>query len=156
MIWDHDKYWEASPGSTLKGFNNGLTIFYDLDEIFNKIWASCKISLKLRIWVFFEKYRKSTSGLIGSFWYVRKWKKHVQMMFPWCYHDWKIFEMKQIFQLFRIFLCYLLLSLFDALDKALRWHVWKFENVFSTNRSSYEPKLSSFGNESSPIFGEFF
>ena len=37
MIWDHDKYWKASPGSTLKGFNNDLTIFYDLDEIFNKI-----------------------------------------------------------------------------------------------------------------------
>ena len=37
MICDHDMYWKASTGSTLKGFNNGLTIFYDLDEIFNKI-----------------------------------------------------------------------------------------------------------------------
>ena len=37
MIWHHDKYWKASPGSTLKGFNNGLTIFYDLDEFFNKM-----------------------------------------------------------------------------------------------------------------------
>ena len=36
MIWDHDKYWKASPGSTLKGSNNGLTIFYDLDEFLNK------------------------------------------------------------------------------------------------------------------------
>ena len=37
MIWDHDKYWKASPGSTLKGFNNGFTIVDDLDEISNKI-----------------------------------------------------------------------------------------------------------------------
>ena len=37
MIWDHDKYWKASPRSTLKDFNDDLTIFYDLDEIFNKI-----------------------------------------------------------------------------------------------------------------------
>ena len=37
MIWDHDNYWKASPRSTLKGSNNGLTIFDDLDEIFSKI-----------------------------------------------------------------------------------------------------------------------
>ena len=37
MILDHDKYWKASPGSTLKDSNNGLTIFDDLDEFFNKM-----------------------------------------------------------------------------------------------------------------------
>ena len=100
MIWDHDKYWKASPGSTLRDFNNGLTIFYDLDEIFNKIRAPCKISLKVRIWNFFEKYRKSTSELVRSLWYVRRWKKHVRMMFPRCCHDWKNFEMNIFFKIF--------------------------------------------------------
>ena len=103
MIWDHDKYWKTSPVSTLKGFNNGLTIFDDLDEILNKIWVCCKIRLKLKIWSFFENYRKSTSGLLGSLWYVRKWKKHVRKMFPWCWYGWKILKMKLIFQIFWIF-----------------------------------------------------
>ena len=49
MIWDNDNYWKTSAGSTLEGFNNGLTIFCELDEIFNKISVSCKISLKTRI-----------------------------------------------------------------------------------------------------------
>ena len=66
MIWDHDNYWKTSPGSTLEGFNNGLTIFYDLDEIFNKISALCKISLKTRFSNFFEKYRNSMSRLLRS------------------------------------------------------------------------------------------
>ena len=99
MIWDHDKYWKASPGSTLKDFNNVLSIFCDLIEIFNKIWASCKISLKMRNWSFFEKYRKSTPGPVKSLWYVRIWKKHIRMMFQRCYHDWKKFKRSKAFSL---------------------------------------------------------
>ena len=30
MIWDHDRYVKASPGSTLQSSNNGLIIFDDL------------------------------------------------------------------------------------------------------------------------------
>ena len=30
MIWDHDKYMKAYPGSTLRIPNNGLTIFDDM------------------------------------------------------------------------------------------------------------------------------
>ena len=55
MVWDHGNYWKTSPGSTLEGFNNGLTIFYDLDEIFNKTLALCKISSKTKFSNFFEK-----------------------------------------------------------------------------------------------------
>ena len=30
MIWDHDRYVKASPGSTLQSSNHGLTISHDL------------------------------------------------------------------------------------------------------------------------------
>ena len=36
MILGLDKYWKASPGSTLKGFNIGLTVFKDFDEFMTK------------------------------------------------------------------------------------------------------------------------
>ena len=136
MIWDHDKYWKASPRSTLKDFNNDLTIFYDLDEILNKIWAPCKISLKMKIWSFFEKYRKSTSRLIKSFWYVRRWKKHAQMMFPRCCHDWKNFEMNIFFKIFYAifywgFLCIIPLGLSLCL-----YFPWLFKKKMSFKKFS--------------------
>ena len=36
-FWYDDRYWKASPGSTLNDFNNGLAIFYDWSSFFNKI-----------------------------------------------------------------------------------------------------------------------
>ena len=33
MIWDQDKHWKASTGSTLEGFKLGLIIFDEMDAI---------------------------------------------------------------------------------------------------------------------------
>ena len=58
VLWYDDWYWKASPGSTLNDFNDGLTTFHDLSSCFNKIWASCKFSLKSWNSNFFFKKRK--------------------------------------------------------------------------------------------------
>ena len=62
-FWYDDRYWKASPGSTLNDFNNGLAIFYDWSSFFNKISASCKFSLKTWNSNFFFKIQKSMSRL---------------------------------------------------------------------------------------------
>ena len=100
MVWDHDNYWKTSPGSILEGFNNGLKIFYDLDEIFNKISAHCKTRLKTRFSNFFEKYQKSMCRFLRSLWHVQRWKKHVRIMFPRCWYDWKNFKIKFFLKIF--------------------------------------------------------
>ena len=46
MIWDHDRYVKASPGSTLQSSNNGLTIFYDLGRKAGNFSISNKICCK--------------------------------------------------------------------------------------------------------------
>ena len=61
MIWDHDRYVKASPGSTLQSSNDGLTI---LDDLGRKSGISCcskEIRCKKRISNFFEKQRNLMS-----------------------------------------------------------------------------------------------
>ena len=48
MIWDHDKYVKASPGSTLQSSNNGLTISDDLGRKSGILSASKQIRFKKR------------------------------------------------------------------------------------------------------------
>ena len=90
VFWYDDRYWKASPGSTLNDFNDGLTIFYDLSSFFNKISASCKFSLKSWNSNFFFKKRKSMSRLKIFKNRYYEMKAHVRKMFPRCYHIWKI------------------------------------------------------------------
>ena len=82
MIWDHDRYVKASPGSTLQSSNNGLTISDDLGRKSGIFWASKQIRFKKRFWDFFEKYRKSMSRSKKSFWYHSESKEHTQNIFP--------------------------------------------------------------------------
>ena len=100
VFWYDDRYWKASPGSTLNDFNDGLTIFHDLSSFFNKISTSCKFSLKTSNSNIFFKKRKSMSRLQIFKNRYYEMKAHVRKMFPRCYHIWKIiliFEKSWIF-----------------------------------------------------------
>ena len=105
-FWYDDRYWKASPGSTLNDFNDGLTIFHDLSSFFNKISASCKFSLKSWNSNFFFKKRKSMSRpkIFKNRYY--EMKAHVRKMFPRCYHIWKIILIfGKTVEFFKLFLC---------------------------------------------------
>ena len=82
MIWDHDRYVKASPGSTLHNPNNGLAIFDDLGRKSGIFSISNEIRYKKRFWDFFEKYRKSMSRSKISLWYHSESIKHTRNMFP--------------------------------------------------------------------------
>ena len=82
MIWDHDRYVKASPGSTLHIPNNGLTISDDLGRKSGIFWASKQIRFKKRFWLFFEKYRKSMSRSKISLWNHSESIEHTQNIFP--------------------------------------------------------------------------
>ena len=66
MILGLDKYWKASPGSTLKGFNIGLAVFNDIDEFLTKFEPMAKSSQIKKFESFLKKYRKSSSELVKS------------------------------------------------------------------------------------------
>ena len=73
-FWYNDRYWKASPGSTLNDFNDGLTIFYDLSSFFNKISANCKFSFKSWNSNFFSKNENRCLDPKFSKTVVSKWK----------------------------------------------------------------------------------
>ena len=81
MIWDHDRYVKASPGSTLQSSNNGLTISDDLGRKSGIFSASKQIRFKKRFWDFFEKYPKSMSRSKISLWYYSESKEHIRDVF---------------------------------------------------------------------------
>ena len=85
MIWDHDRYVKASPGSTLQISNNGLTIFDDLGRKSGIFWASKEICCKKRISNFFEKRRNLMSRLEISSWNVSKSKEHTRNVLTRCW-----------------------------------------------------------------------
>ena len=82
MIWDHDRYVKASPGSALQSSNNGLTISDDLGRKSGIFSASNEIRFKKRFWDFFEKYRKSMSRSKISSWNHSESKEHTRNIFP--------------------------------------------------------------------------
>ena len=82
MIWDHDRYVKASPGSTLQSSNNGLTISDDLGRKSGIFSASKQIRFKKRFWDFFENYRKSMSGSKISSWNHSESVEHTRNIFP--------------------------------------------------------------------------
>ena len=82
MIWDHDRYVKASPGSNLQSSNNGLTIFDNLRRKSGIFSASKQIRFKKRFWDFFENYRKSMSRSKISSWNYSESKEHIRNIFP--------------------------------------------------------------------------
>ena len=78
MIWEHDRYVKASPGSTLQSSNNGLTIFDDLGRKSGIFWANKQICCKKRISNFLKKRRNLMSRLKISSWNVSKSKEHTR------------------------------------------------------------------------------
>ena len=85
MIWYHDRYVKASPGSTLHNPNNGLTISDDLGRKSGIFWASAQIRYKKRFWDFFENYRNSMSRSKISLWNHSESKEHIRNMFVRCW-----------------------------------------------------------------------
>ena len=92
MIWDHDRYVKASPGSTLHNPNNGLAICDDLGRKSGIFWASEQIRFKKRFWDFFEKYRKSMSRSKKSLWYHSESIEHIRNMFVRCWLEWRFWK----------------------------------------------------------------
>ena len=97
MIWDHDRYVKASPGSTLQSSNNGLTIFDDLGRKSGIFWASKQICCKKRISNFFEKRRNLMSRLKISSWNVSESKEHTRNIFPSYSYESRISKIEKSF-----------------------------------------------------------
>ena len=92
MIWEHDRYVKASPGSTLQSSNNGLTISDDLGRKSGISVCSKEICCKKRISNFFEKYRNLMSRLEISSWNDLELKEHTRNILARCwlkYAFWK-------------------------------------------------------------------
>ena len=92
MIWNHDRYVKASPGSTLQSSNNGLTIWDDLGRKSGIFWASKEICCKKRISIFFEKRWNLMSMLKILLWNVSELKEHTRNILGRCwlkYAFWK-------------------------------------------------------------------
>ena len=132
MIWDHDRYVKASPGSTLQSSNNGLTISDDLGRKSGIFSASKQIRFKKRFWHFFEKYRKSMSRSKISLWNHSESKNHIRNMFPSYLYEGRISKNEKSFMhiLLRIFkLIFMLNSLIKSLTKKIHF----FENAIPTS-----------------------
>ena len=132
MIWDHDRYVKASPGSTLQSSNNGLTIFDDLGRKSGIFWASKQIRFKKRFWHFFENYRKSMSRSKISLWNHSESIKDTQNIFPNYSYEGRISKNEKSFMriLLRIFK---LILKPNSLIKSLRKKIHFFENAIPTS-----------------------
>ena len=132
MIWDHDRYVKASPGSTLHNPNNGLVISDDLGRKSGIFWASAQIRFKKRFWHFFEKYRKSMFRCKISFWNYSESKEHARNIFPSYSYEGRISKSEKSFM--HILLAFLKLILKpNPLIKSLRKKIHFFEIAFSTS-----------------------
>ena len=119
MIWDHDRYVKASPGSTLHNPNNGLTIFDDLGRKSGIFSANKEIRYKKRFWDFFEKYRKSMSRSKISLWYHSESIEHNRNIFPSYSYEGRISKSEKSFM--HILLAFL--KLIFKLNSLINIHV---------------------------------
>ena len=119
MIWNHDRYVKASPGSTLQSSNNGLTISDDLGRKSGIFWAIEQIRFKKRFWDFFEKYRKSMSRSKKSLWYHSESKEHTRNIFPSYSYEGRISKSEKSFM--HILLAFL--KLIFKLNSLINIHV---------------------------------
>ena len=85
VIWDHDRYVKASPGSTLFISNDGLTISHDLGRKSGISCCSKEICCKKRISNFFEKLRNLMSRFKISSWNVSESKEHTRNILERCW-----------------------------------------------------------------------
>ena len=102
MIWGHDRYVKASPGSTLFISNDGLTISHDLGRKSGISCCSKEIRCKKRISNFFEKLRNLMSRFKISSWNVSELKEHTRNILARCWL--KYVFLKNEFFFLRIFL----------------------------------------------------
>ena len=136
VIWEHDRYVKASPGSTLQSSNNGLTIFDDLGRKSGIFWASKQICCKKRISNFFEKRRNLMSRLEISSWNVSEPKEHIRNILTRCwlkYEFWKneIFFLRILLAFFK--LIFKLIFKPKTLINSLRKKIHFFEIHISTS-----------------------
>ena len=132
MIWDHDRYVKASPGSTLQSSNNGLTISDDLGRKSGIFWASQQIRFKKRFWDFFENYRKSMSRSKISSWNHSESKEHTQNIFPSYSYEGRISKSEKSFM--HILLAFFkLIFMLNSLIKSLRKKIHFFKNAIPTS-----------------------
>ena len=132
MIWDHDRYVKASPGSTLQSSNNGLTIFYDLGRKAGNFSASKEICCKKRFWHFFENYRKSMFRSKISSWNHSESKEHIRNIFPSYSYERRISKNEKSFM--HILLAFFkLIFMPNSLIKSLRKKIHFFRIEFSTS-----------------------
>ena len=85
MIWDHDRYVKASPGSTLFISNDGLTIWDDLGRKSGISCCSKEICCKKRISNFFKKLRNLMSRFKILSWNVSESKEHTRNILARCW-----------------------------------------------------------------------
>ena len=132
MIWEHDRYVKASPGSTLQSSNNGLTIFDDLGRKSGIFWASKQICCKKRISNFFEKRRNLMSRLKIWSWNVSEPKEHIRNIFPSYSYERRISKIEKSFMHNLLAFFKLIFKLF-SLIKSLRKKFHFFEIHISTS-----------------------
>ena len=144
MIWEHDRYVKASPGSTLQSSNNGLTISDDLGRKSGIFWASKQIFCKKRISNFFEKYRNLMSRLKILFWNVSESKEHIRNIFPSYSYESRISKSEKSFMhnlLAFLKLIFKLISLIKSLRK--KFHFFKIHISTSISQVCFECALST-------------
>ena len=132
MIWEHDRYVKASPGSTLQSSNVGLTISDDLGRKSGIFWASKQICCKKRISNFFENWRNLMSRLEISSWNVSESKKHTRNIFPSYSYESQISKSEKSFMHNLLAFLKPILKLF-SLIKSLRKKFHFFEIHISTS-----------------------
>ena len=132
MIWDHDRYVKASPGSTLQSSNNGFAISDDLGRKSGTFWANKEICCKKQFWHFFENYRKSMSRSKISLWNHSESIEHTQNIFPNYSYEGRISKNEKSFMhiLLRIFK---LIFMLNSLIKSLRKKIHFFKNAIPTS-----------------------
>ena len=134
MIWDHDKYVKASPGSTLQSSNNGLTMFHDLGRKAGNFSASKEICSKKRFWHFFEKYRKSMFRSKILSWNHSESKEQIRNIFPSYSYERRISKSEK--KIMHILLAFFkLIFMPNSLIKSLRKKI-------NFSKSSFQPASS--------------
>ena len=133
VIWDHDRYVKASPGSTLQSSNNGLTIWDDLGRKSGIFWASKQICCKKRISNFFEKRRNLMSRLEISSWNVSESKEHTRNIYPSYLYEWRISKSEKSFMHNLLAFFKLIFKLYSLIKTLLRKNFIFFKIHISTS-----------------------
>ena len=150
MIWDHDTYVKASPGSTLQSSNNVLTISDDLGRKSGIFSASKQIRFKKRFWDFFENYRKSMSRSKISLWNHSESIEDTRNIFPNYSYEGQISKSEKKFMHILLAFLKLIFKQF-SLIKSLRKNFIFSKSIFQPASCKYvSDMLFRFRNISDP------